>query len=140
MNSNPHPNPPPLRGRENPPSHLGRGLGGGQKYAPYLVQLAKNLRRTQTDAEKLMWEALRGKQLGYKFRRQQPFGKYITDFICLERNLIIELDGSQHLDSKSDITRDNYIKNEGYKILRYWNKDVLLNTEAVLQDIYNNLS
>jgi very-short-patch-repair endonuclease len=102
-----------------------------------LVQLAKNLRQNSTNAEKIMWGCLRAKRLnGLKFRRQEPIGKYIVDFVCYDKKLIIELDGGQHAmpDSK-DSQRDSWLESKGFKVLRFWNNDVLVSTESVLEVI-----
>jgi very-short-patch-repair endonuclease len=78
-----------------------------------------------TDVEKRLWAALRARRFEqYKFRRQVPIGKYIVDFVCLERRLIIELDGSQHEGSSSDPTRDAWLKTQGFRILRFWNINI----------------
>ena len=102
---------------------------------------AKNLRQNQPDAEHLLWHHLRHKQLaGYKFRRQQPIGKYIVDFVCMPEKLIIELDGSQHAEQQNyDQQRDAFLKEEGYRVLRYWNNSLLSDYFAVLEDIFNHL-
>ncbi len=101
------------------------------------TQRARKLRSSSTDAEKKLWYFLRNyKRLGLKFRRQHPLGKYFVDFICLNKKLVIELDGSQHLNAKADEVRDNWLKKEGYKILRFWNNDVLLNIDAVMEKIF----
>lgn len=105
-----------------------------------LVNLARTLRKGQTDAENLLWRHLRGKQLeGFKFRRQQFIGNYIVDFVCLEKSLILEIDGGQHaVRQDRDIDRDNWLMHEGFKILRFWNNEVLQNIEGVLEVIRNN--
>lgn len=104
---------------------------------------ARSLRRSQTEAEKLLWSKLRSRQLnGYKFRRQQPIGQYILDFYCEEKKLAIELDGGQHNtpnEQKSDQIRTEILKNEGYTILRFWNNDVLSKLEDVLEVISKKL-
>ncbi|MDP2855169.1 MAG: heme b synthase [Smithellaceae bacterium] len=107
-----------------------------------LTQLAKNLRVNQTDAEKLIWKKLRSKQLGnIKFRRQQPIGNYIVDFVSFEKKLIIELDGGQHaIDTQKDEERDKWLTGQGFKVLRFWNNDVLRNIEGVLETIMEKLS
>jgi len=91
---------------------------------------AKQLRRDSTDAEKTLWRLLRARQLnGVKFRRQHPIGPYIVDFVCLEQHLVIELDGGQHaLDSPA---RTRFLESEGYRVLRFWNNEVLANPEGV---------
>jgi very-short-patch-repair endonuclease len=104
-----------------------------------LVNTAKTLRKSQTDAEKLLWKYLRAKQMeGLKFRRQQPIGNYVIDFICLEKSLVIEVDGGQHADNKKDKERDAWLKSEDFKVLRFWNNDVLTNMKGVLEVIREN--
>jgi len=93
-----------------------------------------------TDAERLLWSHIRAKQLGVKFRRQQPVGRYIVDFICFEHKLIIELDGGQHFRSKKDVHRDNYLRECGFRILRFWNNEVLQNLRGVLEEIRRNIT
>ena len=96
---------------------------------------AKELRRNSTDAERVLWRQLRAHRLvGYKFRRQQPVGRYIIDFVCFEKQLIIELDGGQH-GTEYDQRRDAYLVSRGYRVLRFWNPEVLANTEGVLEMI-----
>ncbi len=100
------------------------------------TQSAKNLRKQETDAERLIWSYLRaGKMDGLKFRRQQPVGPYIVDFACLDKNIIIEIDGGQHTENIKDETRDAWLADQGFKILRFWNNDVLKETDAVLESI-----
>ena len=97
------------------------------------------LRKNQTEAEKLLWRQLRSKGLsGLKFRRQQPIGNYIVDFVCLDEMLIIEVDGGQHADDEKDQKRDSWLQKEGFKVLRFWNNDVLGNLESVMKVIYQN--
>jgi len=93
-----------------------------------------------TDAEKRLWYRLRRRQLAnWRFRRQVPIGTYIVDFACLEAMLIIEVDGSQHLESESDCSRDRWLHGEGYRVLRFWNDDVLARIESVLTEILDVL-
>ncbi len=105
--------------------------------------LARGLRKRQTDAERALWSELRNKQIeGVKFRRQQPIGPYIVDFVSLERKLIIEIDGGQHNERKvreEDQEREEWLKEKGYQTLRFWNNDVLTNIEGVLERIKENL-
>ncbi len=100
------------------------------------VPLSRALRKEQTDAEKLLWSRLRNKQLyRIKFRRQQPIGSYIVDFVSFEKMIIIEIDGGQHneLSNKAkDKQRTNYLEGRGYKVIRFWNNDVLQNLDGVL--------
>jgi len=109
---------------------------------PRFTQLAKNLRANQTDAEKILWKYLKSKQLSNtKFRRQQPIGNYIVDFISLDNKLVIELDGGQHAkDENKDQKRDRWLISQGFKVLRFWNNDVLRNTEGVLETIMGKIS
>jgi very-short-patch-repair endonuclease len=101
---------------------------------------AKTLRRRATDAEEAMWHLLRGRRLSkVKFRRQVPFRNYILDFVCFERRVVIEIDGSQHLDSRRDEERDSLLASEGFQVIRYWNNDVLQRRTAVLEDLFAKL-
>jgi very-short-patch-repair endonuclease len=100
------------------------------------IAIAKKLRINFTDTEKYLWKYLRGRQLeGFKFRRQQPIGKYIIDFVNLERKIIIEVDGGQHLENKKDKLRDKWLKEQGYEVLRFWDNGVLTNIEGVMESI-----
>ncbi len=107
------------------------------------IALARGLRKRQTDAERALWSKLRNKQIeGVKFRRQQPIGSYIVDFVSLERKLIIEIDGGQYNQRKvreKDEEREKWLKEKGYQILRFWNNDVLTNIEGVLEKIKETL-
>ena len=101
------------------------------------TQRVRTLRSNMTDAERKLWQGLRGRQMdGHKFRRQLPIGPYIVDFACLDARLIIEVDGGQHLDNPTDQARDAWLAAEGYRVLRYWDNDVLTRTEAVLEDVW----
>ena len=101
------------------------------------VGQARELRRETTEAETLLWKNLRNRQLaGLKFRRQQPIGRYVTDFCCEEEKLVVELDGGQHADDTDrDEERTQYIEKFGYRVIRYWNNEVLIDIESVLADI-----
>jgi very-short-patch-repair endonuclease len=101
-------------------------------------QFAKTLRKQMTDAERLLWRHLRNRGLGgWKFRRQYPVGPFIVDFICLEKNVAIEVDGGQHAENEEqDIQRSAYLNKMGYRVLRFWNNQVLQETEAVLEAIF----
>ena len=93
-----------------------------------------------TDVERKLWRCLRHEQLGVKFRRQYPMGNYITDFVCLEKHLIIELDGGQHAEQAVyDKKRDAFFVAQGFKILRFWNNEVLENMDGVLTVILEAL-
>jgi len=102
-----------------------------------LTPLAKRLRRDATPAETLLWRQLRNRQLGgHKFRRQQPIGAYIVDFICPELKLVVELDGGQHADvGNRDQERTAYLESSGFTGLRFWNNTVFENLEGVLMVI-----
>ena len=135
---------PPLRGSRqdkgaSPPSSRWGVIK--RQYSQQTLQYAKALRQNQTNAEGLLWHYLRNKQLdGHKFRRQQPIGPYIVDFACLPRKLIVELDGGQHAKQKAyDKKRDTFLKDKGYRILRFWNNEVFENCFGVLESIYNAL-
>jgi len=101
------------------------------------VHIARALRRNLTDAERWLWNQLRDRKLaGCKFRRQHPIGPFIGDFVCIEKKLVIEVDGGQHAeDACSDEKRANYLKEEGYQILRFWNNQVFDDGESVLEEI-----
>ncbi len=100
------------------------------------TQRARRLRRNSTDAELKLWYRLRsGSILGFKFVRQEPIGPYIVDFACRERRLIVEVDGGQHAGSKSDLVRDQWLAEHRYRVLRFWNNDVMANTDGVLETI-----
>lgn len=109
---------------------------------PPLRQRARDLRRDQTDAEGKLWRRLRGGQLsGAKFRRQHPVGCYITDFCCLERGLIVEVDGGQHAEQvEQDRERTAFLEGAGYRVIRFWNGDVLRNEESVVMAIAQALA
>lgn len=104
-----------------------------------LIKNARNLRKNAPDAEKILWRYLRNRQvMDMKFRRQVPIGKYIVDFCCHEKRLIIELDGGQHTfngNIERDTKRQKHLEEEGYKVLRFWNTDIFLNIDGVLQNI-----
>ena len=102
-------------------------------------EFARSLRKNLTDAERKLWYALRSGQLdGYRFRRQHPMGPFVVDFICLEKKLIVELDGDRHgkaVHKSRDEKRDEWLKSRGYYVLRFWNNDVYSNLDGVLLDI-----
>jgi len=113
------------------------GAGGrGKDVTSGITKIAKTLRKRPTDAERLLWKHLRTKQIDdMKFRRQEPIGSYVADFVCFESNVVIEVDGGQHAASEKDIIRDAWFRSQGFKVLRFWNHDVLLNIEGVLEVI-----
>ena len=100
---------------------------------PRLLQHAKTLRKTMTDAERTLWYHLRGHRLqGQKFKRQKPLGPFIVDFVNLERSLVIEVDGGQHADNAhDDRRRDAWLAAHGYRVLRFWNHQVLQEQSAM---------
>lgn len=101
-------------------------------------QFTKTLRQNMTDAEQLLWRHLRAHRMdGQKFRRQQPIGPYIVDFVHFGLRLIVEADGGQHVDSEHDAARDAWLHSQGFTLLRFWNNDILHNTDAVLEAIWN---
>ena len=97
---------------------------------------ARVMRQAPTDAERRLWSMLRDRRCGgAKFRRQGPIGPFIVDFLCNEARLIVEADGGQHAESASDATRDAYLRERGYRVLRLWNNHVLANSGGVAQVI-----
>ena len=102
---------------------------------------ARRLRTNQTDAEKKLWRYLRNRQLaGCKFRRQHEISTYIVDFVCVERKLIIELDGGQHLEQQQyDKNRTSCLEDKGYYVIRFWNPEVINGLEMVLEEIIRKL-
>ena len=103
---------------------------------------ARQLRRDQTDAEQTLWARLRDRQLcGAKFRRQHPVGPFVADFCCPQRKLVVELDGGQHAEEvAADHKRSRFLEEQGYRVLRFWNHDVLKDTVAVLERIAEALN
>ncbi len=100
----------------------------------------RNLRKNQTKEEILLWSRIRNNQIGYKWRRQISIGRYVADFYCREKFLVVELDGSQHLENKEyDKERENFFKLLGIKTLRFWNNEVGENFEEVINKILYNL-
>jgi very-short-patch-repair endonuclease len=101
---------------------------------------ARRLRRDETDAERRLWMRLRRHRLGVQFRRQHPIGPYIVDFCCVERMLIVELDGGQHEDRRAqDAARTQWLGQQGFCVLRFSDHEALMETEAVLTEIQNRL-
>ena len=103
---------------------------------------ARVLRHTSTDAELMLWNFLRDRHLqGAKFRRQFPIAGFIADFVCIETRLIVEVDGGQHADHVAqDSNRTSILHAHGFRVLRFWNNDVLTNTDSVLMEISAALS
>lgn len=105
-----------------------------------VTKRARQLRNNPTQAEKLLWSRLQHEQLGVKFRRQHPIKPYYVDFCCLEKKLIVEADGGQHNENRQDPKRTTYLESEGYKVLRFWNNEILKNIEGVLEIIKTELA
>jgi len=106
-----------------------------------MTRIARRLRVNQTDAETVLWNRIRNRQIdGNKFVRQEPIGGYVCDFVCRERLLIVEVEGGQHSGSRADVIRDRRLTEDGYRVLRFWNNDVLANLEGVLATIQTELS
>ena len=105
------------------------------------TQLARVLRKNMTDAERRLWYCLRDRRLGdWKFRRQHPVGPYIVDFICIEKKVVIEVDGGQHEENEeADLRRTAYLEKQGYRVMRFWNHEVLQETDAVMDTIFDTL-
>jgi very-short-patch-repair endonuclease len=100
------------------------------------TNLARKLRRNSTSAELRLWNRLRSRSIdGRKFVRQEPLGPYVVDFICREARLVIEVDGGQHADSVADRVRERWLQDHNYRVLRFWNNDVMRNIEGVLEVI-----
>ncbi|MEL5849216.1 MAG: DUF559 domain-containing protein [Candidatus Igneacidithiobacillus chanchocoensis] len=125
----------------------GGGVGGEgahtrQLTPPLQQQHARTLRREQTPQEQALWQQLRGKRFGgFKFRRQQPLGRYIADFVCFEKRLIVELDGGQHAQQQEyDAARDAWLREQGYRVLRFWNNQWQAEQGAVLDAIWRALN
>lgn len=116
-------------------------MGRGKIDDAQLRQYARDLRKNSTDAEKRLWYFLRANRLGFKFKRQVPIKHFIVDFVCYEKHLIIELDGGQHQTNQAyDTQRTVELNRCGFRVLRFWNTDVLRETKAVLEVIYKALS
>ena len=137
-----------------PPPLAGEGWGGGRKTTPMMIERAKapswrvstkqrvrarSLRANSTDAERIVWSALRAHRLkGASFRRQTPIGPYVVDFICHAAGVVIEIDGGQHFESKQeqrDARRDAYLADKGFRVQRFNNHDVMINRQGVLEAI-----
>jgi len=108
---------------------------------PEALDRARDLRRLSTDAEKRLWAGLRNRRLdGWKFRRQTWFGPVVVDFVCIEASLVIEADGGHHAEAMVyDAHRSAFLAKEGFRVLRFWNGDVLTNTDGVLSAILGAL-
>ena len=105
-----------------------------------LTDIAQRLRANPTEAEKRLWARLKGRQLGVAFTRQCPVGGYVVDFACHKARLTIEIDGGQHADNTTDAARTGVIESHGYRLIRFWNNDVLANADGVVQAIIAELA
>jgi very-short-patch-repair endonuclease len=132
----------PLSGEDHPQFSsplVGEDRGEGEQMDSAST-IAKRLRKRQTEAEKRLWSHLKAKQLnGIKFRRQEPVGKYIVDFVSFDKKLVIELDGGQHAGDIRDVARDAWLRSQGFRVLRLWNNDVFENAEGILEVIRRNV-
>jgi very-short-patch-repair endonuclease len=101
---------------------------------------ATELRQNTTDAERRLWAVLRDRRLqGYKFRRQHPIGRFIVDFACTKHHLVIEADGGQHDENLFDARRTAWLESQGWRVIRFWNNDILANTEGVMKTVLEAL-
>jgi very-short-patch-repair endonuclease len=106
-------------------------------YTTNTLHHAKSMRSEMTEAEAKLWRLLRAKRLeSFKFRRQQPIGPFIADFVCQSQRLIVEADGSQHADNAADAMRTAWLNERGYCVLRFWNADILQRSADVMATIY----
>ena len=128
------------------PRLRGEGRGEGQNQnrmrgPDKTVSRSRSLRQRMTEAEKHVWWHLRARKLGgFKFVRQERLGNYIVDFLCREQKLVIEIDGGQHAGNIKDILRTQFLNAEGYRVIRFWNNEVLSNMEGVLQMVLSELT
>ena len=123
----------PLAGEEGARRAAVGRRGGQRDFLPF----AKRMRREPTEAEARLWSILRaGRMDGAKFKRQVQIGDYIVDFVCFAERLIVEADGSQHVENDADQVRDAWLKSQDFRILRFWNDDILRDTDAVSEAIH----
>ncbi len=103
--------------------------------------MQRKLRKEMTDAERILWRVLRAKQMaGFKFRRQHPYNDFILDFVCLERRIVIEVDGGQHdVQAEADMIRTDKLTRSGFRVLRFWNNEVINQLEGVKEKIWLEL-
>lgn len=116
-------------------------ISSHRMYQPYIKEFSRDMRKNSTKAENLLWQKIRNGQLGFKFRRQHQIdNKYIADFICLEKRLIIELDGGQHNDRSKDKDRTLYLENNNFKVIRFWDNEILQNIDGCLEILLKEIS
>ena len=133
---------------QSPPLLAGEGWVGVSASAANMIRpdkqqrnRARVLRKNLTDAEQRLWQALRAKQLGVKFRRQAPVGPYIVDFLSHEAMLVIEMDGGQHTETREyDAKRTGFIEEKGFRVLRFWNNEALENMQGTLTVIHEAIN
>ena len=127
------PNSSPLAGEEGARPRQRVGRRGGRRS---LLDLAKDNRKNHTDAERKLWSILRSHRLqGWKFKRQEQLGDHIVDFVCFRARLIVEADGSQHADNPEDLIRTEWLEGRGFRVIRFWNSEILLNPDGVASAI-----
>jgi very-short-patch-repair endonuclease len=102
---------------------------------PNYTDRARLLRRSMTEAEVVLWRHLRGQVLGVGFRRQEQIGLYIVDFVCYQCKVIVEADGQHHADNPNDAVRDCWLADRGFLVLRFWNQQIIQNTQAIVAEI-----
>ena len=128
--------PSPARGGRCPKGGRGQSVRERAKQG-----FARTLRSDMTQAERALWNRIRRRQLANcRFRRQSPIGPYVVDFVCMEARLVVEVDGSQHMESMYDSRRDAWLLSEGFRVLRFWNNDVLARMHLVLNRILDALA
>ena len=111
-----------------------------KKISKSLILRARNMRQEATDAEKRLWYKINKKQLGVQFRRQHLVeNKYIVDFVCLEKKLVVEIDGGQHSENLDDEIRTNFLQQKGFKVIRFWNNEILQNMENCVEVILKEI-
>lgn len=116
-------------------------ISSHRMYQPYIKEFSRDMRKNSTKAENLLWQKIRNGQLGFKFRRQHQIdNKYIADFICLEKRLIIELDGGQHNDRPKDKDRTLYLENNNFKVIRFWDNEILQNIDGCLEILLKEIN
>ena len=131
----------PLAGEVERSSGEGYKKIAHRKYPPYIKNFARDLRKNSTDVEGKLWSRIRNKNLDVKFRRQHQIGsKYIADFVCLEKRLIIELDGGQHCENENDKIRTLYLEKHNFRVIRIWNNEILENLNGCLEFILEELN
>ncbi len=126
----PNPSPPQAGEREEAVPQ-----GEGESRKRRITRVARKLRNNPTEAEKKLWAMIRADQLGVRFRRQYTIKPYIADFACPAVKLIIEVDGGQHAENPRDLQRTRFLERKGYRVIRFWNNDVLGNAPGVLETI-----